>query len=359
VAGSHAGLKKEHVKIVDARTGRFMQVRSDDLLNAGRYMEIKLDAERHAKSKIENALDYIPGVRVEVNAQVDTKEVLERRSTFDEPKVGVTAESTALVTSSNTVSGGEPGVKSNTGANIASSGRNGSQMSNERSETTSVPQFGNTESQIKDAKGYALRINATVSVPKSYFVRLYQDTSGKADEQPETAALDALVQSETEKIRRHITPLIDTQPLEGAVPGSVAVSMFADFGATVMPVITTELVTPLGGEKFLSDSLIKYVSLGGLAAVSLFMMFLMVRKAGAREELPTASELVGIPPALAAAESDLVGEADEASPALEGVELNDDAIRRTQMLDQITEMVQNSPEDAAGLMRRWMRSEAL
>jgi hypothetical protein len=43
----------------------------------------------------------------------------------------------------------------------------------------------------------------------------------------------------------------------------------------------------------------------------------MVRKASVREELPTASELVGIPRPLPAAESDLVGEADEASPALE------------------------------------------
>jgi flagellar biosynthesis/type III secretory pathway M-ring protein FliF/YscJ len=100
------------------------------------------------------------------------------------------------------------------------------------------------------------------------------------------------------------------------------------------------------------------VSLGGLALVSLTMMFLMVRRASVREVLPTAQELIGIPPALAAMDGDLVGEADEASPALEGVELNDSAIRRQQMLDQIADMVNKTPDEAAGLLRRWIKSEA-
>jgi len=108
----------------------------------------------------------------------------------------------------------------------------------------------------------------------------------------------------------------------------------------------------------MSDSLVKYISLGGLAALSLTMMFMMVRKAGVRQELPSASELVGIPPALQAAESDLVGEADEAAPALEGLELDDAEIRRSQMLEQITDMIKSTPDEAAMLMRRWMRADA-
>ena len=362
VSGSHAGLKRQNVSIVDARTGRAMRARSDDVLTAGKYMEVKLEAERHAKATIEEALHYIPGVRVAVNAQVDTTEVIQKTSSFDEPKIGVTNESTSATTSSNLAPAAEPGVRINTGLDIGNGTRTGSQSSNERNEMSSVPAFGKRDSQIKDAKGYALRINASVSVPKSYFVRLFQDRQGaEAGAQPDAAALDALVQTETERIKKHIAPLIDTQPLDGALAGAITVDMFPDFGVMLANGGAFDLATPGGpkaGSGILSDGLVKYVTLGSLVLMSVAMMFLMVRKASVREQLPTASELVGIPPALAAAESDLVGEADEASPALEGVELNDDAIRRTQMLDQITDMVNNTPEDAAALLRRWMRSEA-
>ena len=368
VAGSHAGLKPQNVAIIDARTGRALQARTDDAIGAGKYMEVKLDAERHVRSTIENALRYIPGVVVAVNAQVDTKQVVQQTSKYDEPKVGETESISHVISSSNAGSGAPAGVQPNTGASIAppGGGRGGTQLSDERTQTSGIPFVGTATTQTKDTKGYALQINATVGVPKSYFVRLFQDQQGDASKQPEAAELDALVQRESERIKSMISPLIDTQAMEGAVAGTLAVSMVPDFSTLLAGEgFGGALVSSgsggggggSGGEGILNEGLIKYVTLGALAALSLFMMFMVVRKASSREELPTASELVGIPPALAAAESDLVGEADEASPALEGLELNDDAIRRQQMLDQITEMVTSTPDDAANLLRRWMKTE--
>lgn len=366
VAGAHAGLKQQNVKIIDARTGRAMQARSDDVLSAGKYLDVKLAAEHHAKDTLQGALNYIPGVLIEVNAQVDTKETVQQTSKLGEPKQGLLSEKVNTRTSTNAASGNEPGVQPNTGVALASSGRQGSQMSDESSQTSSIPLVDKTETQTRDNKGYALQINASIGVPKSYFIRLFQNsTKGDATAQPDPAVLDALVLSETEKIKSYITPLIDTKAIEGATAGTVAVTMVSDFGAGAFVGNTNATVEGAsvaggvaGGGGSATDGLVKYISLGGLAVISLAMMFMMVRKASVREEMPSASEMVGIPPALAAAESDLVGEADEASPALEGLELNDDAIRRSQMLDQITEMVSNTPEDAANLLRRWMRAEA-
>lgn len=362
VAGSHAGLKPQNVSIVDARTGRALQARTDDFIAAGRYMEVKLDAERHVKTSIENALAYIPGVIIAVNALVDTKQVIQETSTYDEPKTGVLEDESEAMSSTSGGPAAEPGVRSNTGATLLASSRPATQQTNERTRTTSVPFVGSRSSKINDSKGYALQINASIGVPKSYFVRLFQDRSGNAESQPDQAELDALVTSETDRIKKMVTPLITTEPMDGAVGGTVEVAMVPDFGAVLVSDRPMgDLVMPggsSGGGGFLAEGLVKYVSLGGLAALSLLMMFLMVRKAGVREELPTASELVGIPPALAAAEADLVGEADEASPALEGIELTDDAIRRQQMLEQITDMVSNTPDEAANLLRRWMKSEA-
>ncbi len=103
----------------------------------------------------------------------------------------------------------------------------------------------------------------------------------------------------------------------------------------------------------------KYVGLGGLAVISLAMMFMMVRKAGARAELPSPAEVAGIPPTLLQSDhGDIVGEAEQSALALEGVELDDDALRRQPMLDQISDMVNKNPDEAAGLLRRWIRVEA-
>ena len=361
VAGSHAGLKPHHVSIIDARTGRAMQARTDDFILAGRYMEVKLDAERHVKSSIENALGYISGVIISVNALVDTKQVMQEAVTHDEPKIGVTEDESEESTNSSGANAAEPGVKPNTGATLLASARPAAQSTETRTRTSSVPFVGSKSTRTTDAKGYALQINASIGVPKSYFVRLHQDRNGDAEAQPDQAELDSLVLTEIDRIKKMVMPLITTQPMDGAVAGTVEVGMVPDFGAILVndrplgDLVTAGGATGSGG--FIPEGLVKYISLGGLAAISLLMMFLMVRKAGVREELPTASELVGIPPALAAAEADLVGEADEASPALEGIELTDDAIRRQQMLEQITDMVNSTPDDAANLLRRWMKSE--
>jgi len=83
----------------------------------------------------------------------------------------------------------------------------------------------------------------------------------------------------------------------------------------------------------------------------------MVRRVGKRLELPSAEELVGIPPALDQ-DGDVLGEAEEAQAALSGIELSDEDMQRKQMLDQVATFVKDSPEDAATLFQRWMVTEA-
>ena len=53
----------------------------------------------------------------------------------------------------------------------------------------------------------------------------------------------------------------------------------------------------------------------------------------------------------------MVGEAEEESLALEGVELDDTEMRRGQLLEQINETIKTSPEEAANLVRRWAKAE--
>ena len=102
----------------------------------------------------------------------------------------------------------------------------------------------------------------------------------------------------------------------------------------------------------------KNAGLVGLALLSLAMMFMMVRRNGGGETLPTAEDLAGVPPVLEDDEAEVLGEADEAAPALVGVELDDEDLRRKQMLEQLNQLIKKEPSEVAVLLRRWMRTES-
>ena len=107
----------------------------------------------------------------------------------------------------------------------------------------------------------------------------------------------------------------------------------------------------------MTDGLVRYVGLGGLAFISLAMMFLMVRKASVREVLPSAAEIAGLPPMLETPDTDLIGEAEESALALEGLELDDAELRRQQVTEQINETIKSDPSESANLVRRWAKGE--
>ena len=362
VAGAHAELKARDVVVIDQKTGRRHRPRGDEELSAARYLQVKREAEKHVKATLVDALDYIPRVRIAVNAMVDTREVEQRIDSFSEPKVGPLRESSRTRDSTNQFSAAEPGVRPNTGVAIAPGAGGGSRLSDESSDSVLTSVFPKDSTRVHDHKGYALKINATIGVPRSYFVSKYRQDQNDPEAVPDDAALQATVDSEIARIKANVEPLIDTAALEDAMPGTVIVSMIPDFGAPPVAAGRT-LEAPAGGwdgggiDAAIDGGLVKYLWLGGLVLLSLAMMFLMVRKASPPAELPTVAEIAGVPPPLPTGQSDIVGEAEESALALEGVELDDTALHRQQMLDQITEMVKNDPDEAANLLRRWIRVE--
>lgn len=363
VVGAHSGLKLENVSVVV--DGKLYRATTEDDALTGRYFENKTTAEKHVKAQISRALYYIPGVSIEVSAVVDNTRQIKSEQTYGEPVVGPLKSDSLTQSMVNRTDAGEAGVRPNTGTTIQTGAGRNSESSMEKSGETSLPRFPVTDVKTEDPKGYPLKISASVGVPESFLVGLYQQRQGDESAVPDQAALDALMADEKVKIEAAVTPLIDTGPIENAVAGTVNVYSFADFalptggggpgGGFGGPGGGPE-IAGLGGSFAMGD-LVKGVGLGSLAVISLATMFLMVRKVAVRPELPSAEELVGIPPALAAAESDVVGEAGEADTALEGMEINEDVLRRQQMLDQINDTAQQAPDQMATLLRRWIKAE--
>jgi len=362
VAGAHASLKVENVAVIDSSTGQAHRGRSDDDFAATRYLELKQNTERSVQGKILDRLSYIPGVRVEVNAILDAREETQRSRTYENPKIGPLQESSRTTSSSQPLSQGEAGVRPNVGQAVSIATGGAAKSSDERTESRTVPAFPVTERDIRDSKGYALQINATVGVPRSFLVRIHQEETGEADAQPDAAQLETLSQQQVERIQREIAPLISTDAIPGAVPGSVVVSINPDFALASLGG-SAAYGSPAGGgssgsmDGLVGGNLVKLVGLGALSAISLLMMFMMVRKATVKQPLPSPEELVGIPPALQGDNNDLVGEAEESAPPLEAIEVDDGALRRQQMLDQLNKMAIDRPDEAAGLLRKWIRTE--
>jgi flagellar biosynthesis/type III secretory pathway M-ring protein FliF/YscJ len=369
VAGAEPGLKASNVKVIDAKNGRRHLPRSEDEFVSGKYLEVKQAQEKHTKSTITDALSYIPGVHIAVNAMMDTRRVEQRTDSFEDPKVGPLSSSRRTIDSSSQTAGSEPGIRPNTGVALPSSGGQGTSLTDERSDETTRPVFPRDAQHITDAKGYALKINATIGVPRSYFVAKYRQDRNVPEAVPDDTELQPIVTAEIARLKSDVEPLIDTSALKDAVRGTVKVSMIPDFGPAIAGMVSDIPATVGGGGVEgggggswsagpISGDLVKFLGLTGLALLSLAMMFLMVRRAGVTTELPTAEDIVGVPPQLPTDESEIVGEAIESAPILEGVEVDDAALRRQQMKGQISEMVRQNPDSVANLLRRWITVEA-
>ena len=375
VAKAHAGMKLENVAVIDATSGKAHSARAPDAAAPTDNLELKLELERINKEKFETALG-IPGLRLAINMIVDTRREERTIQRFEEPKVGPLESSSDTLSTSNRGGGAEPGVRPNTSTTLvdprgSTGAAGGSQTSREKTGEKTVPAFGNERALIRNDKGYPLQINATVGVPRSYFVKVFQAQQGDETAEPDEAALAPIVQMETQRISQRLSPLLQTGNVPDASPGELVVDMYYDHAVPAPHggPDALQYMAEAGGASgsegssglfggVISDSLVRTVGLGALAVVSLAMMLLMVRKASMHEKLPSAAELVGIPPALDASDTDLVGEADESAPALEGVELDEDELKNQQMLTQINDLVKNTPNEAAILLRKWMRSEA-
>jgi flagellar biosynthesis/type III secretory pathway M-ring protein FliF/YscJ len=372
VAGAQPGLKAAAVRVIDAKNGRKHTPRSDDQLSSSEYLEIKQAAEQHVKATIVDALSYIAGVRIAVNAMVDTRRVEQRTDSYEDAKVGPLSSSRRTIDSSNQASGNEPGIQLNTGVAPPSTGGGGSKLTDESAEETTRPVFPRDAKHITDRKGYPLKINATIGVPRSYFVAKFRQDRNDPEAVPQDADLAPIVTAEIARLKSDVEPLIDTGALKDAVRGTVKVSMIPDVAGAVATFGADIPATVVGGSgggggggggggwggSLVSGDLIKFLGLVGLALLSLAMMFLMVKRAGVTTELPSAEDIVGVPPPLPTDESEVVGEAIESAPVLEGVEVDDAALRRQQMKGQISEMVKQNPDAVANLLRRWITVEA-
>lgn len=379
VAGSRAGLKIERVRIVDGTTGRQHRPREASQITATTTQELIAHVEQKKQEQLADMLRYIPGVIVTVQAAVDSSvRQSQTRTVLPEGQGSTSMLASETISESQqreARNAGEPGVRPNTGADIASAGGGGVSSTDSQSETSFENRFGESVESITKPGGHPTKINAVVNIPRSYFVEIWRQQQARAatgdtqnDEtqnpiDPADNILQPIVDIEIARIENDVRSVVDTSGFDSTLPGEVVVSMIPTSFETYTPGFGPGAGAAAGGGMLglgtgaldISE-LAKTIALSGLAVLALGLIVFTAVKANKREQLPSAAELVGIPPAFEADEG-IIGEADAADSALTGIEMSEDSIRQRKVLEQVTTMIDEHPNDAARLVSRWMMAQ--
>ena len=368
VSGAVSGLQRSDVRvIVDGVSRLFASEEGSDSTAGGMtYLDRVREAESYYAGIVINQLSFCDGVMVHVSVTPKDESSQVEIEQFD-TKTGVFKESeTELETSNTTTSAnrpsGDPGVVPNTGVNqgmsiSANAGSDGQVATTERNKVKMDNRPGHTVTKRKNPAGAVTIVSASVTFPRSFFVKAYKSLKG--DKEPGDAVLAPFITSELDRWRKVVKASLNI-----ATDEALVVDSYVDLlpAAIEAPVQTTAVSLLLGSHG-------KEIALGVLALASLFMVSMMVRKSGpavglaglslaAAGGIPTSGTTVDAMLAKATARfksaTEETAEVGEGHQTLDGIELDDESIRAQQVVEQVSTMVKEDPDAAANLIKRWI-----
>lgn len=381
VSGSRAGLGVESIRIVDS-TGRQWRATTDESSLPTTYLEHAMRVEEATRKKVENLLGYIRGVVVAVTAQVDVTRSTSQVDTNLPEKQGTVAvlrSRTETVTSSSEASGSAtPGVEANQTADITRGGGGGAREESTETREEFDVSVGRRHETIVDPKGHPTQVAVSVGVPRSFVSGLLRPAPGPAggtapaeptEEEIRKKFDEDVMKRITETILPHVRAMT-AQANAGMSPEDVDKMLARAINVTLIP-SDLPVAEPMqaaglfgsgsggggGGALGLPGNMVELGAMGVLGLVALTMMVVMVKKIGRPAPMPSAEELVGVPPELQTG-TDLIGEASEGDAALAGIEVNESQLQSQQVLEQVGEMVKQNPDAAARLLNRWISVES-
>jgi len=365
VAGAVSGLQRSRINVIIDGASYNVADRDPEaggLANGDSLFDLIKEGERHFSQKVLGHLGYINGVMVSVSVDrnMDAKrierEVYDKNKTFD--KVIQTSEKTSESTNSSRIAG-EPGAVPNAtvtggGANQGMTlGGGGGRPTGGGSEGSSSNDSENTARMqvfpavmrewIRSPAGAAAVTSASVTIPRSHFVRIFKAINPSAPD-PDPATLDPIIKIEMPKLKNAVLGCLGQVAAE-----KIAVDWYYDYmpttgGDPAAPAVATSVPIALAGHA-------KEIALGGLALVSLFMVMMMVRKSAPAPIVipkPERAAPVAPPP------SDVAGEVGEGTQSMEAMEVDDESIRTSQIIGQVSSLVKENPDAAANLVKRWL-----
>jgi flagellar M-ring protein FliF len=353
VASSLVGMKPEDVTVTDLGDGGASGSSGGaiDLLD-DEYYQTKIAFEMQRKEAILSVLRDIPGVRVEVNAELD--DTLEETTTNMKPdKTSIAAARTVEVTENSsqttTKGGGQPGPvaqgPTRQGA-TESPQQNANTVKNEETQTDNV--VGVEQSKVV-RKGFTPKaIIATVMIPTSYLHSIWKVRNPDATDPPKPEDLVQLEDPTRTKIENLVEPYVMLQANRLEDTFKYVKVEFLDS----LPLPTIEPPSTASQALAWASRYWGTVAMLGVAMFSLLIMRSVVKN-GATSEPPGAGAAA---PALTLHSEETpthgAGETSEEESENDRPRLR---LKKGKSLkDDLVEIVHEDPDAAAEILRSWI-----
>lgn len=361
VKGSVAGLKREDVTVTDGT--RSYRAPSEDTPMPADVLSWKKTLEDYYTGKLVGLFANMGDVRIAVNVTPDMSAKTVRREKWDPTVVKAAKRETAKEDSSTdgAVPSGQPGVQPNVGAVAVNN--SGPRSSRNMTETTTDNEnkfSSEVTNAILPAGSEIKELMASISVPRSTFVSIYRRAKKDDKAEPDDNELAAVIKDHGDRMQRQALGALGLK-----TPDSVRVDWFDD---SYMPHIDP---VSAGSDSFLAKTgtigavagqYAKHVVLGAVAIFAIMMMLMMVKKASAGATVADADPSIffgdgkrrGGPKNPLDVEDEMIGEAGEGEAVLTGIELDDDTLASRKMVDEVSTMIKDNPENAAALIKKWL-----
>ncbi len=347
------GIRPEDVMVTDLNGTAYPPPEIDGLgKDTKLYAEMKQLYEEQWKQKICDCLSVYPGIVVGVNVEMDPDVINESTKIVVDPQpTALKSESFSRTQESRPSVGGQPGaepneVPSNRPRDIQTVVNQETSSDESREEQLNVT--GHEQTNRKKAPLVPTYATATVSVPKSYFTRLWKQRNPTPEgEEPKDPPGVEVQNIETEIIEQIKEKVVRTLPRREAGEDpfpQVEVSSYADFPLEPFeppPLTATTLA-------WLSMNWQK-LGLLGVGLISLLILRGMIR-AG----LPTAqTPAPAIAPRIAADD-----ETEEEPAEMPAVLHRRVTSTGSTLREELTAMVREDPDAAANVLRTWIGDAA-
>lgn len=358
VAGGIAELKPDDVVVTNSSDGSTFDSGggiSPDSFEKG-YYQTRLAFEQNMQEKVEHLLRAVPGVRVQVVAELDP--TLEKTTQSTLPDSNPVALRTALVEEIDKVSevdnGGRPG--------LAAQGpsRNGNEdqtvvVKNDRSVTDNQTDnyVGLTGESAKFAGLVPEDIRVTVAVPTSYPVSVWRERERMKGNDPNQPLPDEFQTNILERLKKELTDEFKAGIIQ-LLPGELAESKLNDVKIMFFESLTPEPVEPPSAASTLfawASKNFNTMTMAVVAIVSLMMLRSMVKSIPAAE--PAAA--INAPTlALDTAQEEESGTEGEAGENGKSGRPRLRLKKGDSLKDDLVEIVREDPDAAAAILRSWI-----
>ncbi len=348
VAGAQHGLRTSEIRVViDSKPYRPYDKDSEFAFMGDQQFDTLVKSEQYYAAKIQDLLQYIPGAIVSVHCRLNNERVNETRHIIDKDSA-IQKEARTTVETEEIVSSdpfqGEPGAVPNTGMVLDDPVPTGptNTSSREVMQTEFVNDWNRIQQTVHRPGGDVTVVGASIRLPRSHFVAVYKARHG-TDAEPDSETLDALMNEELENVHRAVRAVTQIEQEE-----NISVALFTDVLRDVVdqPTVAGSSL-PMG-----LDGHAKEIAIGALAVISLFMVLMMVRRSAPTPVVQAPAEPAQTPQLVSG--EHLAGEVGEVDPMLDGMELDEDAVRAQQMIGQVATLVKENPDAAAQLVKRWL-----